>query len=90
MKINQLKQVQIDVKTLEIHCKVTDRFQYALKDADGAEIFSQDDGYVPSFMPGQHYGDYIILNIDLDTGMVTNWRKPTAEQIEAAIKPEDD
>lgn len=90
MKINQLKQVQVDIKTLEICCKVSDRFSYTLKDADGVQVFDQDDGYVPDFMPGKHYGDYIMLTIDIDTGMVTNWQKPTAEQLEEAIKPEDD
>lgn len=89
MKINQQKTVQVDVKTLRIHCKVTDRFTYGLIDSDGAEVYAQDDGYVPSFMPGQHYGDYIILDIDIDTGSITNWSRPTAEQIEEAIKSEE-
>ena len=46
---------------------------------------------MPSFMPGPHYGDYIILDIDLDSGLVTNWKKPDAELIEEAInsKPLD-
>lgn len=90
MKINQQKLVQVDVKTMEICCKVSDRFTYALKDADGVQVFDQDDGYVPDFMPGRHHGDYIILTIDIDTGMVTNWEKPTAEQLEEAINPKDD
>lgn len=90
MKISQQKTVQVDVKTLEIYCKVRDRFTYTLKDAQGEEVHVQDDGYVPDFMPGEHYGDYIILTIDLETGTVTNWQKPTAEQIEHAINPADD
>lgn len=90
MEINQQKTVKVNAKTLRIHCKVSDRFTYAIDDAQGDEIYSQDDGYVPDFMPGDHYGDYVILDIDLDTGVVTNWEHPTAEQIEAAIGPEDD
>lgn len=90
MKISQQKMVQVDVKTLRIHCKVSDRFTYSLEDAEGQEVFSQDDSYVPDFMPGQHYGDYIILDIDLDTGMVKNWSTPTASEIEAAINSSDD
>ena len=89
MKINQQKTVQVDVKTINIHCKVSDRFGYQLKDAEGAVVHDQGDGYVPDFMPGQHYGDYVILDIDIDTGMVTNWRTPTATQIEAAMNPID-
>ena len=90
MKISQQKTVQVDVKTLEIYCKVSDRFTYSLTDAQGEEVHTQDDGYVPDFMPGDHYGDYVILNIDLETGVVTNWTAPTAKQLEAAIKPNDD
>ena len=90
MEINQQKTVKVNAKTLRIHCKVSNRFTYAIDDEQGEEIHCQDDGYVPDFMPGEHYGDYVILDIDLDTGMVTNWTKPTAAQIEAAIKPEDE
>ena len=90
MEINQQKKVKVNAKTLRLYCKVSDRFAYAIDDAQGDEIYSQDDGYVPDFMPGEHYGDYVILDIDLDTGVVTNWKKPTAAQIEAAINPQDD
>lgn len=90
MKINQQKMVQVDVKTLEIYCKVRDNFTYSLKDAQGEEVYSQDDGYVPEFMPGEHFGDYVILNIDIETGAVTNWRTPSAAQLEAAINKSDD
>lgn len=90
MKISQTKLVQVDAKTLKIHCKVSDRFTCSIDDADGKEIFSQHDGYVPAFMPGTHYGDYVILNIDMDTGTVTNWSPPNADDIEAFIAPKDD
>lgn len=88
-EISQNKTVKVQAKTLKIHCKVTDRFQAKLVDQDGATIFDQEDGYVPGFMPGQHYGDYLILEIDMDTGMVLNWKVPSAEKIEAWINPED-
>lgn len=85
MKINQLKQVEVDAKTIKIHVKCCDRFSYAIHDAEGAEIYQQDDGYVPDFMPGPHYGDYIMLDIDIDTGVVKNWKTITADMIEAVI-----
>ena len=85
MEIRQTKTVPVEAKTLSIHCKVTDRFGAVVKDQDGGVLGGQHDGYVPKFMPGEHYGDYIILDIDLDTGMVTNWVKPTAEQVENFI-----
>jgi len=40
-------------------------------------------------MPGEHYGDYLILDIDLDSGKVVNWKPPTAKQIEEWITPKD-
>jgi hypothetical protein len=76
------KEVQVEAKTLEIYCKVCDNFTATLTDQSGEDIHVQEDGYVPGFMPGDHYGDYLILNIDLDTGRVINWKPPTAEQIQ--------
>lgn len=90
MEINQTKQVKVQAKTLKIHLKVSDNFSARLVDQDGVEIFDQEDGYVPSFMPGTHYGDYVILDIDLDSGQVINWQKPSAQQIENWIAPQED
>jgi hypothetical protein len=90
MEINITKPVKVNAKTIKIHVKCSDRFGYEITDQDGQRLFQQDDGYVPSFMPGPHYGDYIILDIDIDTGMVTNWKKPDAEEIEEIIKGEDE
>ena len=39
-------------------------------------------GYVPDWMPGQHYGDYVTLEIDTDTGKILNWKKPTKAQLD--------
>jgi hypothetical protein len=75
MKIGMTKVVEVEAKTLKIHCKVSDRFCADVYDADGNCLGGQEDGYVPGFMPGNHYGDYIILDIDIDTGMITNWKK---------------
>lgn len=86
MEIDKQELVRVNVTTLRIHCKVSDRFCAALATSTGTEIFQQDDGYVPDFMPGSHYGDYVILDIDIDTGMVTNWTPPTKEQIQEWIK----
>lgn len=88
MEISQTKSVHVQAKTLRLHLKVSDMFTATIHDENGAELGGQDDGYVPSFMPGQHYGDYVYLHIDLDTGQVVNWKVPTAEQIESFIKPE--
>jgi hypothetical protein len=60
-------------KILSIHLKVRDEFSATLKDEAGKTIREQEDGYVPDFMPGEHHGDYVILDIDVTTGQVTNW-----------------
>jgi len=86
MQISQTKTVPVNAKELRIHIKVCDRFSATVHDESGAQIGEQEDGYVPGFMPGQHYGDYLILNIDLDTGQITNWQAPTADEIEAFIR----
>lgn len=59
---------------VEIHTKVCDCCSvYLLGDCDRV-VASREGDYVPGFMPGKHYGDYVILDIDGD-GAVTNWKK---------------
>ena len=90
MKLGVMKQTEVEAKTLKIHVKVSDRFSCQIVDQDGAVLKDQDDGYVPSFMPGKHYGDYIILDIDIDTGQVTNWKKIDPEELSEFINKRDD
>lgn len=83
------KEVQVEAKTLSIYCKVCDNFTASLLDQNGETIHDQEDGYVPSFMPGDHYGDYLILEIDIDTGVVKNWKVPDAEDLQEWMNPKD-
>lgn len=85
MKIGIKKEVEVEAKELRLYCKVCDMFTAGLYDQDGQEIFDYE-GYVPNFMPGEHYGDYLILNIELDTGKITNWRVPSPEEITEFIE----
>lgn len=85
MEIGQIKTVPVQAKTLRMCLKVCDGFTAEILDENGNVLGGQDDGYVPGFMPGNHYGDYVMLDIDLDTGMVTNWKIPTANEIEQFI-----
>ena len=89
MKRNQQKTVQVDVTEIRLHMKVCDSFNSCLVDAQGEEV-AEHDGYVPDFFPGEHYGDYLILNIDLETGQIKNWIKPTAGDLEKLIAPDSD
>lgn len=81
MEINATKMVKVNAKTLVVTAKVRDSGAYILTDQDGA-VISDQDGYVPGFFPGEHYGDYLMLHIDMDTGVITNWKKPSAEDVQ--------
>ena len=85
-----MKKVEVEAKVLKMHLKVCDMFTATLVDQDGEEIFEQDDGYVPGFMPGDHYGDYVILDIDINTGQVLNRKQPTEEQLQEWINSDDE
>lgn len=80
-EINMTKPVKVQAKTLALHIKVRDEFTAALLDQDGETLLDYE-GYVPGFMPGEHFGDYLILDIDLDTGTIRNWKPVTAKAIE--------
>ena len=89
MEIEATEVVKVNAKTLKLHLKVCDRFTATLESSTGTELYEHDD-YVPDFMPGEHYGDYVILDIDIDSGQITNWVAPTAEQIENWISSNND
>lgn len=55
-----------------INAKCSDLCQTIIKD-DSGKILFENDGYVPDFMPDEHYGDYVILDIDVKTGKIINW-----------------
>jgi hypothetical protein len=80
MKIGIQKTVEVEAKALEIHAKVRDAGCYTIYDQHGEEI-GMHDGYVPRWLPGE-YGDYLILHIDLETGVILNWKPPSAEDIQ--------
>lgn len=60
------------VKTVKVSAKCSDLCFVELLDDEG-KVIAQRDGYVPDFMPGNHYGDYVELEIDPNTGIITNW-----------------
>jgi hypothetical protein len=62
------------MKTIRICAKCSDMFSASLNDG---KTIKQYEGYVPDFFPEEHYGDYIEFTIDIETGKILNWRKPT-------------
>jgi hypothetical protein len=66
-------------RILKVCAKTVDRFTATLEE-DGKETADYE-GYVPKFFPEDHYGDYVELDIDIDTGMIVNWKKPTKKEL---------
>ena len=48
----------MEPKIIRLSAKCVDSFNATLLDSD-SKIMGQYSGYVPKFMPGNHYGDYI-------------------------------
>lgn len=69
-----------NASVMKIVAKCSDMFSASFFDKNNACV-GRYDGYVPDFMPGQHYGDYIELTIDLKTGQILNWKPPTQNQL---------
>jgi hypothetical protein len=68
------------ITILEVSAHCSDLCSVVASNADGDTI-QAGDGYVPDFMPGQHYGDAVTLKIDVATGKILNWKAPTDAQI---------
>ncbi len=67
------------MRKIEICAKCSDMFSAQLIE-DGKEPLTYN-GYVPQFFPGEHYGDYVMLTIDVNTGKILDWKKPTEAQL---------
>jgi hypothetical protein len=90
VSLNTKKEVAVEAKTLNIHTKVGDSLSFTIKDQEGWHLFFQGDGDVPDFFPGDNYGDYVILEIDIDTGQILNWEKPDAVELQNLINGDDE
>lgn len=83
MKINQKITKDINAKVLKIMAKCSDCF--SVLESDDGDLLCDYNGYALDFFPVDHYGGYIILHIDIDTGQILNWKQPTAREVEAFI-----
>jgi hypothetical protein len=69
-------------KTIRINAKCSDLFWAALD--EGENRVGEIDGYVPAWFPNpqeEHYGDYVSLEIDVKTGRILNWKRPTTDNL---------
>lgn len=69
-----------------IRYKTADECTLTFEDTEGKEYEYQ--GYVPDFFPGEHYGDYIMLDITSDGKLVEF--ECTDADIEEALNGYDD
>jgi hypothetical protein len=65
-------------RTLELHLKVVDTGTYDLLSGDDT-VATREQSYVPGVLPGEHYGDYLILSISED-GSIGGWN-PTPRDL---------
>jgi len=70
---------------LNINLKVSDMFDCTVQDNSGNYVIEDYCDYVPDFMPGNHYGDYVELEIDTTTGKILNWRKNAAALVKQFV-----
>ena len=64
---------------ISINAKCSDCFSATLYRDE--KFVGKYQGSVPQFFPGNHYGDYVELKIDAETGQILNWKKPTEAQL---------
>jgi hypothetical protein len=62
----------MDPAVVKVVAKCSDQCYVEVLDSKGNRI-AEHGGYVPDFMPGEHYGDYVELEIDIKTGKILNW-----------------
>lgn len=90
IELTAMVEQKISVSTVSVHVKVCDRGCYDFKTPTGTIIKSLNEDYVPSFFPGDHYGDYLILDIDLSTGQIVNWKAPSSDELKEIINGEEE
>lgn len=76
-------------KTISISAKCSDMFDAQLLQ-DGKQI-GECSGYVPDWFPNphaQHFGDYVTLTIDVETGHILNWKKPSQAKLDETFDDE--
>lgn len=66
-------------KTIFIDAKVSDMCSIQVMDENGTVVRTHD-GYVPDWFPDGG-GDYISLEIDVETGTILNWKRPTEQDL---------
>jgi hypothetical protein len=74
---------------IDITVKCSDLFLAFLERANG-EMVGNYEGYVPNIMPPDEDGhvdtDHLHLRVDIHTGQILNWKRPTRKQLKKVFK----
>ena len=73
------------ITTIFVTAKCSDLCHVSFFDEDKNKVGERDD-YVPDFMPEEHYGDYVELEIEIATGKILNWKVPTQKELKGSIQ----
>lgn len=73
-----------NIKTIFVTAKCSDLCHVTFYDEDKNDV-GISDGYVPEFMPEEHYGDYVELEIEIATGKILNWKVPTQKKLKESM-----
>jgi hypothetical protein len=84
IELDIVKPAKVKAKYVSLFCKVCDSGTYELLDENNDSLKLIDD-YVPLGIFPESGGDYLSLTIDLETGQIQDWKKPTAENIVEAF-----
>ena len=66
-------------RILHISAKCSDLFSGTLQEM--GQPHRNYDGYVPSFLTTDGDEDYVSLSIDVDTGKILNWKRPSQKTL---------
>lgn len=73
---------------IRMSAKCSDMCNLQLVNDDGT-LKGDSNDYVPVWLPNstvEHYGDYVELDIDVATGKILNWKKPTMADLAKTFK----
>jgi hypothetical protein len=86
VEAEQLNTVR-SIKTIRIYGKCSDRSHTVAKDASGKRLLEAE-GYV-KYGLGLGGGDDIEIEVDIETGKIVGWQKPTDDALLDAFYGED-
>lgn len=86
VEVNIVRPMNTEVNMLRIFIKVRDEGSYTLFTGEGGDTVADAvETYVPPFVPGGP-GDYIAMDIDINTGQILNWVQPSSRTLEKWIE----